>query len=370
MEKQITFGIASYNNGRFLEACLESVVSQKGDDIEIIIVDDGSTDGSENICRAFKERDKRIHVILKENGGVSSVRNLIIEKASGKYISFVDGDDLIVPGCAEIFRKYLGDNYDIINFDLLYFRFEERIAGYSITASGEDISGDELYKLAAFTIYNTEEEKKRYINKTILSSCGKLIKTEFLRENNLFFDENLRKAQDAEFNFRCLNKAKDIRLERIGTYLYRHNMMSATKAYNPKIKEYNLKLLQAFKTDIENADDRYKQIYKERFACLVTDTLVGCCALDLFHRSNKKSYAVRKKEFLNMLNIPEYDIGLKKCNTKILRNNDLKFYKWIKDRKFLRLDIYFKCDVYKNFVKSYLNKIGVTKFYKKIMKKH
>ena len=93
VKKTITFGIAVYNVADYLAGCIESVIAQKGDDIEILIVDDGSTDGSGAICDAYAKTDERIRVFHKENGGVSSVRNVIIDQAEGKWISFIDGDD-------------------------------------------------------------------------------------------------------------------------------------------------------------------------------------------------------------------------------------------------------------------------------------
>ncbi len=82
-----------YNIEQYLQRCVESIRLQTYEKLEILLVDDGSTDGSNRICDALALRDKRIRVFHKENGGVSSARNLGIEQASGEYICFVDGDD-------------------------------------------------------------------------------------------------------------------------------------------------------------------------------------------------------------------------------------------------------------------------------------
>ena len=90
-----------YNVNQFLDRCLNSICTQTFSDIEIILVDDGSTDGSSSKCDQYEEIDSRIKVIHKENGGLSSARNRGIESAKGKYLFFVDSDDYIVKDCIE-----------------------------------------------------------------------------------------------------------------------------------------------------------------------------------------------------------------------------------------------------------------------------
>ena len=84
-----------YNKEKYLEKCLDSILGQTYRDLEIILVDDGSTDNSLAICQRYAEKDPRIKIYHKPNGGVSSARNLGLEKSTGKYISFVDPDDFI-----------------------------------------------------------------------------------------------------------------------------------------------------------------------------------------------------------------------------------------------------------------------------------
>lgn len=96
-EKLISVIVAVYNIEEYLPRCVDSILAQTWSDLQIILVDDGSTDGSGRICDEYAERDGRILVIHKENGGLSDARNAGLEKASGKYTGFVDGDDWIEP---------------------------------------------------------------------------------------------------------------------------------------------------------------------------------------------------------------------------------------------------------------------------------
>ena len=91
-----------YNAGRHLPRCVQSIQSQTMRDLEIILVDDGSTDGSAQLCEELASADDRIRVFHKKNGGVSSARNFGIEKAKGEYLLFVDADDFIHPDMLSI----------------------------------------------------------------------------------------------------------------------------------------------------------------------------------------------------------------------------------------------------------------------------
>lgn len=110
----ISLIIPVYNVEKYLSECLESVLAQTYKKLEIIIVDDGSTDDSLSICKEFKKRDKRIRLITQKNGGLSSARNTGLKNVSGDYIGFVDSDDFIHPKMYEFLYKTINDqNADI-----------------------------------------------------------------------------------------------------------------------------------------------------------------------------------------------------------------------------------------------------------------
>ena len=95
MKDKISIIVPIYNMEKYLNKGVNSIINQSYENLEIILVNDGSTDDSLNICNKFKKKDKRVVVLKKENGGLSSARNYGIEHANGKYISFVDADDYI-----------------------------------------------------------------------------------------------------------------------------------------------------------------------------------------------------------------------------------------------------------------------------------
>lgn len=102
--------IPVYNVERFLRECLDSVICQTYRELEIILVDDGSWDGSGQICDEYAEKDKRITVIKKRNGGVGAARNRGLQAARGKYIYFLDSDDYIVPDAISLLVEAMEDS--------------------------------------------------------------------------------------------------------------------------------------------------------------------------------------------------------------------------------------------------------------------
>lgn len=113
--KLISIIIPIYNVEKYLERCLESVICQTYRNLEIILINDGSTDNSSKICDKYAKKDHRIIVIHKENGGVSSARNRGIELAKGEYIGFVDSDDYIEPNMyEELYNEAVISDADIV----------------------------------------------------------------------------------------------------------------------------------------------------------------------------------------------------------------------------------------------------------------
>lgn len=124
----ITVVVPVYQVEKYLQRCIDSIINQTYQNLEIILVDDGSKDNSPFICDNNADTDKRIHVIHKENGGLSSARNAGIEIATGEYIIFIDSDDVIHSGMIEELYHLLKDtDSDIAVCDYKRFRREEEL---------------------------------------------------------------------------------------------------------------------------------------------------------------------------------------------------------------------------------------------------
>ena len=202
----LTFGIPMYNSENYIAEllkCFESTSYKYK--YEILIVDDGSTDNSLQICKSFN--NEKIRVIHKENGGVSSARNTIIENAYGKWITFIDSDDLIN------FDKYM-DAYKFI---------KDNPADWLIIMENE-IKNPTI----SFLIEN----------EIINSPCMKLYNKDILHHNNIIFNNKYDLGEDLLFNLDYLNNIDSINYKNDSIYYYRKsNEGSLTNKYrNNKFK--------------------------------------------------------------------------------------------------------------------------------------
>lgn len=125
---KLTISVLIYNVEGYLYSCLNSIIEQINDSVQVLLIDDGSTDSSGVICDNYAAKDNRIKVIHKENGGIGSARNAAIDNADGDYIWFVDGDDVIVENCVFKILDYLNNqampevlicNYFCFNRDII-----------------------------------------------------------------------------------------------------------------------------------------------------------------------------------------------------------------------------------------------------------
>ena len=199
--------IPVYNSERTIKRCIESITLQNRPDVEIIIINDGSTDESDSICKALRTEHNNIVYIHKENGGVSSARNSGLSVANGEFIMFVDSDDYVDNQCFDIIDKYVKSDADFYQF------------GYSIV-SNEIIKETRIFSEC---YVDTLSEKETFISegvvsRSINSPCAKIYKRKIIDENKLRFCEKLSVGEDLTFVFSFLLSADKI--ERLTDKIY------------------------------------------------------------------------------------------------------------------------------------------------------
>ena len=172
MEKLISIVVPIYNVEKYLEKCIKSIMEQTYENIEIILVDDGSIDNSSQICDYWKEKEERISVIHKKNGGLSSARNSGIDMAKGEYIFFLDSDDYISKYTIEELYKNIEQANAEIAISNRYHVFENGKKKVKFKKEKESIIFSK--EKAIFELNNF-----RYFD---MSACGKLFKTELFKE--------------------------------------------------------------------------------------------------------------------------------------------------------------------------------------------
>ena len=217
-----------YNAEKYLPACLDSVLNQSFKDFEIILVDDGSKDGSLMLLDGWASKDNRVKVFHKENGGVSSARNLGLSKASGEYVTFVDADDELPAGALEKMMSETGDGIDLVMGGYEMYDESGRLTYGIDERSQKTISRDEgirqMYKPSPYIYWG-------FI-------CSKLFKTDIIRKHNISFDEDIKFNEDRLFTVKYIAaQTEDIRIFTQPVYNYiLHGsgaMMSTNSGFNP-----------------------------------------------------------------------------------------------------------------------------------------
>ncbi|MCF1264527.1 glycosyltransferase [Morganella morganii] len=193
--------IPAYNAEKFIGRALDSVIKQTWPAVEIIIIDDGSSDNTAAVCREYMNSHDHIRYIRKQNGGVSSARNEGIKAASGCYICFLDSDDTYEPD----FIRTLVNKVTQDDRDFAYCLFRKIHSGGHITQS---VCYD-----------NTDTVITDFLNFDYFDICCLMLKKEFLDKNNLFFDSSMVVGEDVLFILECLNKGA---FSYIKEYLYNY----------------------------------------------------------------------------------------------------------------------------------------------------
>ena len=240
----ISIIVPVYNVSQFIENCVISIIKQSYQNIEIILVDDGSTDNSLGICKKLQKSDERIVVIHKENGGVSSARNIGIRQSKGEFVCFVDGDDSV--------------SYDYV--DYLYTLCVEHSCNISLTTE-------------LFNNYNKKNTKKE-INKEITGKDAavyllsyripigcycKLFKKSFLLNTGIEFYQDLIMGEGFNFNFQCFQASDKVAIGNRKVYYYRQdNVSSATTVFSLKKCLNGLKAIERIRTNNIFSDELTK----------------------------------------------------------------------------------------------------------------
>lgn len=217
-----------YNAGVYLEECLDSIVGQTYGNLEVILVDDGSTDRSSETCDEFAERDRRIRVIHQKNMGAAAARRTGVLKAVGDYICFVDADDRIDVEMLNFFREDIGKS-DLLTSGC---RCETAPGEYAVWRDSIEEG-----------VYDTEPKRKYFIENMIAFQSrfevgvqpylwGKLYKAKIIKAVIGDIDTSIVYSEDRDLLFRCILKSKSIRISHQSFYYYRYNPSSIMRTVN------------------------------------------------------------------------------------------------------------------------------------------
>lgn len=296
-----------YNVEPYLEDCIQSVLSQTFCDYELILVDDGATDGCPAICDHYGEKYDHIKVIHKANGGLSSARNAGTEMATGTYVWWVDSDDWIAPEALGLLYKATCDSRpDIVKFD--FNRVDDQVKRFrccvkpGIYSTRQAIDG--VLELAFFKP-----------GKFSLSAWGCIYRTEYLRKNRLdFVSERIIGSEDYLFNLRALACVESIHVLSEPLYSYRQRAGSLTQRYRPNLPERYTQLYRMLREAyghmemLEAYDGKICRFY-------VWHLLHGTCFANEYRLIRDGDKATARKRVTGFLGTPELRYAVRHCDT-------------------------------------------------------
>lgn len=245
---ELSIIIPVYNNEKLVIKCLDSIKNQKIQNYECIIIDDGSTDGSLGICEEYAKNNNNFRVIRKKNGGVSSARNIGIQNSKGKYVTFVDSDDYLLPGCySAVLRAICENNSDIVCFGMLREK------------SGKLIEEKFNQSTICKQFINYRAYMHAVVNKVFLRTL--------ILENNITFDEDIKICEDMLFAFSTMIHARKIQYIPENYYVYYDNENSASNSSVSvnKIRDFEKSAIRL--KDIckkENVSNQYSKLINYR----------------------------------------------------------------------------------------------------------
>lgn len=260
---KISVVVPVYNAEKYISNTVCSILSQENCDIELILVNDGSKDDSESLCRKLAENDERIVFITGENFGPGHARNVGIGRASGEYIAFCDSDDILQKDMYKSLLCELENNDADLSVCDIYSERDGKNMGFPF--ENEAFFGkEELGKYVASMIGNLSDNDKTPIFWGSSVRC--LYRADILKKNSVLFPEDIFFAEDLVFNLRYLKNCNRVAICRKALYFYTCNgesLMLSHSRYRDGMFEERKKLTKYLLEsicDFENADDLNKRL--------------------------------------------------------------------------------------------------------------
>ena len=322
MDTFVSVIIPVYNAGRYLDDCLGSIISSSVfDELEVILVDDGSKDGSGFICDRFSQKNENIITFHVENGGVSNARNFGVAKACGEYVTFCDADDYYVNGILSKAVASLREN----KADLLFYDFVNEQQGNAVVRlpfeENAVLSKESVSELFKFVLKN----------EGFNSVWNKFFKKEILEQNDISFTPGQKHGEDRDFVLEFLSFCKTACYLPEAGYFYRY---VRTSAVNKKRTDYfdnvynemkfKLKAASGFDVPFHEAERLIKETVVERiisstFASSENGTKSFLEALEALYKNCELLGILREYKSMDFHNPAYKRVAALLCSKKTLR---------------------------------------------------
>lgn len=336
---QVSIIVPVYNTENYLNDCIQSIRNQTYENIEVILINDGSTDTSGVICDEFADKDSRIKVSHQNNSGPSISRNKGIELAQGKYIQFIDSDDTIDSTMTERLVESINKEIQLVlsGYKTVHLNEDNNTTIQNVTPGVQGILSNEEF-IKDFGLFF----EQFFIN----SPCNKLYMSEIIKKNKIRFINHLNMGEDLLFNLDYLNVCKNISVinDALYNYIILNNTNSLMASYKNDFFENQQMLFQKVREFLRE-NNCYKDKNKDSVEVTFTNSIVGCfgnllhknsdlTSLDIKEQIHKIIFSKEVREDINYFKSGSIQKRLIGYLIRIKSVNGI--YYFIKTKKFLR----------------------------------
>lgn len=335
-EIRISLIVPVYNGEKTIARCIDSILGQSMANLELIVIDDGSTDGTGDICRSYD--DARLVYRRKENGGVSTARNLGISMARGQYVGFVDADDYITPEmCEKMYLAGVESNADICVCDYEIIFSETKKETYTDLLRGglfdkQQIQQEVLSKFLGHVDANGN------IAKFDWAIIRRFFRKDFLTQNGLLFDETLSNSEDCLFAYLATNWADSmVYLKDQCLYINIRNAQSMTRRYLEDYWQQRCRIIDELKEII----DRNTPAWETESFLLFVMRCVRPSFINIAYGFSKVSPIHSLQEFRTIVRDPRVRKMCTVLDPEAFNDEWKKLFNWCKNRRWITLYLYY-----------------------------
>ena len=323
-----------YNSKKFLKDCLQSIFAQTYQNYELLLIDDGSTDGSVALIQSLIQGRDRACLIQNEHGGVAKARNAGLDRAKGDYICFVDSDDLIYPD----YLSSLAEAAERYNPEVLYFYTKYGVNNKPRKEyDGAEfwlMNQDDIRFLASASICHTPEidnPGSKFYGISSFSAGGQAYRADIFREQRIRYTPGVVVSEDGLLNLETLYYAKTAVIVRKEIYNYRTDNISATRSYKPNLVE-SFKIRNAHVKNLIHKLYNDEPVFWEHYYCGLIYQLRAVCEDTIFHEKSGLTSNEKESRFYELIDLPDYAKAISECEHTYLPDENRAYLEIAKAR--------------------------------------
>lgn len=300
--------IPVYNVEQYLQSCVQSVITQTYQDLQVILVNDGSTDSSGILCDQLAQQDSRIQVVHKENGGLSDARNAGLKVATGDYVAFLDSDDvyLLNDDLEQLMALAQAEQPDVLLFQSVdvYPNHQSVRKAYDEAWIAAHSGTEVFHQLVRTQSFN-------------MSACFQIIRRELLEQHQIYFEKGLL-SEDVDWSLRLWRHVSNVRAMNLPLYGYQHRDGSISTTYTIRnLRSYEHIFAKFVKQYNERVVDAATELYWQTVMGYLAQMYTSCLYAygQIASKDKSEAYAILKR-YATLL---EHSISIKSERVVLLK---------------------------------------------------